>query len=147
MMSIEVVTPDVSRYLIADLVEAWNSHDVERVAGFYADDFSGVDVAQPAPISGLQGVRQMVSRYVRAFPDLRFEQEDLLFEDGRVVLVWIARGTHGGTLMNIPPTGRKIEVRGVSILRVADNRISAAKHIWDVAGLLRNIGLLPELRP
>jgi predicted ester cyclase len=59
--------------------------------------------------------------------------------------VWTARGTHRGSVMNIPPTGRAINVRGVSVLTIENAQVKNAIYIWDVAGLLRNIGLLPEL--
>jgi hypothetical protein len=36
-------------------------------------------------------------------------------------------------------------VRGVSVLMIEDSKVKNATYIWDVAGLLRNIGLLPEL--
>jgi predicted ester cyclase len=59
--------------------------------------------------------------------------------------MWNVRGTHQGTLMNIPPTGRQISVRGVSLLTIENAKVRRATYIWDVAGLLRAVGLLPEL--
>jgi hypothetical protein len=50
-------------------------------------------------------------------------------------------------LMNIPPTGKKIAARGVTVLTVEDGLVKRALYFWDVAGLLRDIGLLPELVP
>jgi hypothetical protein len=47
--------------------------------------------------------------------------------------------------MNIPPTGRSVEIRGVSMLTIKDNQVQRGLYIWDVAGLLRALGLLPEL--
>jgi hypothetical protein len=47
--------------------------------------------------------------------------------------------------MHIPPTGRFATVRGVSILTFMDGKIYRGQYMWDVAGLLRAIGLLPEL--
>ncbi|WP_343424817.1 ester cyclase [Candidatus Amarolinea dominans] len=58
---------------------------------------------------------------------------------------WTARGTHLGTLMNIPASGRHVTVRGVSTFTLQEGQITKADFIWDVAGLLRAIGLLPEL--
>ena len=36
-------------------------------------------------------------------------------------------------------------MRGVSALTLRDGKVIRGLYIWDVAGLLRNIGLLPEL--
>ena len=55
------------------------------------------------------------------------------------------RGTHHGTLMRIPPTGRQVAMRGVSILTIAEGKVTHGETIWDTAGLLRALGLLPEL--
>jgi len=57
----------------------------------------------------------------------------------------VAEGTHQGTIMNIPPTGHKVQVRGVSIIEVVDGMVIRGQYIWDLAGMLRHMGLLPEL--
>jgi steroid delta-isomerase-like uncharacterized protein len=140
----EVSGEEVSR-IIHELLEAWNAHDIERIKTFYAPEYEGVDVGQAEPHRGPQSVPENVERYLRAFPDLRFVEEDIVVQDGRVVLVWKAYGTHRGRLMNIPPTGRNIVVRGTSVLTVEDGKVVRGLYIWDVAGLLRSIGLLPDL--
>ncbi|HJQ29462.1 MAG TPA: ester cyclase [Rubrobacter sp.] len=135
----------VMQQVVEDLLEAWNAHDIGRIGSFYNAEYEGVDVGQAEPERGPQGVSVSVGRYFRAFPDLQFVEEDLIVERDRAVLVWTANGTHGGKLMSIPPTGRKVSVRGVSVLTVVNGKITHGLHVWDVAGLLRNIGLLPEL--
>ncbi len=130
---------------VTDLLDAWNAHDMERVAGFYTPDYEGMDVAQATPQCGWNGIRQMVACYTQAFPDLHFTADETVIEGNRVAVVWTAHGTHQGPLLNIPPSGRRIVVQGVSVLTLAGARVQRAVHVWDVAGLLRSIGLLPEL--
>lgn len=133
--------------LITELLAAWNAHDIEYTVGFYALDYQGVDVSQARPHQGPRGIRQMVTRYWQAFPDLHFRSEGVIVQGDRIALVWTARGSHQGKFMNIPPTGHQIQVWGVSWLTVVDGKIKEALYIWDVAGLLRNLGLLPDLYP
>ncbi len=83
--------------------------------------------------------------YWNAFPDLQFAITDTIVQDSRVAVVWVAEGTHQGTIMNIPPTGHKVEVRGVSVIDVKDGLVVRGQYIWDLAGMLRHMGLLPEL--
>jgi steroid delta-isomerase-like uncharacterized protein len=137
--------PEAARQLATELVQAYNRHDLDRASSFYAADYEGVDVAQPLRHRGLIGVRQTITNYWTAFPDLQFVQDDLIVEPDRVVQVWTARGTHLGALMNIPPSGRRVAVHGVSVLTLDGERIQRALYVWDVAGLLRSIGLLPDL--
>jgi steroid delta-isomerase-like uncharacterized protein len=133
------------RQLVQDLVAAWNAHDLERAAAFYSLDFEGSDVAQPAPQRGPAGIRQTMALYFQAFPDLHFVAESIIVQDDQAVLVWTAYGKHQGKVMNIPPTGRSIKVKGTSLLTISEGKIRRASYIWDVAGLLRDLGLLPEL--
>jgi steroid delta-isomerase-like uncharacterized protein len=133
------------RRFVETLTDAWNATDTEQIASFYASHYEGVDVGEPVPQRGPDGIRQTLARYGRAFPDLRFAVGETLVQDNRAVLSWTARGTHLGMLMNIPPTGRTIEVRGVSLLTIEDSKVIRGLYIWDVAGMLRSIGLLPEL--
>jgi len=137
--------PEKIARLVRDLLEAWNAHDIERIETFYAPEYEGVDVGQAKPQRGPQGASWLMKRYLQAFPDLRFVNEDVVVQGDRAVLVWTAHGTHGGKLMHIPPTGRRISVRGISVLTIEDGKITRGFYVWDAAGLLRSIGLLPEL--
>lgn len=129
---------------VAELLAAWNSHDVERVAAFYSSAYFCEDVGQPQPQHGPQERSRVLASYIRAFPDLYFTGETIV-EGNRAALSWTMTGTHQGSLMRIPPTGRRICVRGVSLLTIEDGKVTQGINIWDTAGLLRALGLLPEL--
>jgi steroid delta-isomerase-like uncharacterized protein len=131
--------------LVVQLTEAWNSHDADGVAALCAEDFEGVDVAEAMPLHGREDVRQGAARYLHAFPDLRFVAEEVVVEGDRVAVAWRAQGTHRGPLMKIPATGRTVVIRGASLLTVREGKFVRGLSIWDVAGLLRGLGLLPDL--
>jgi steroid delta-isomerase-like uncharacterized protein len=137
-------TEETSRF-ITQLLDAMNSHDMDRVAACFSPHYQGVDVNEPAPQLGRVGIRQAMSRYLAAFPDLRFTQEDAVIEGDRVALQWTAHATHQGTVLHIPPTGKQVVVRGATFLTLQGGQIVSASYIWDVASMLREIGLLPEL--
>ena len=138
------MTTDLAAY--ADMInQAWNSHDIERVLRFYSLDCVGSDVGQADLVRGHQGLRAMLEKYLSAFPGMQFVITDKIIQDSRVAIVWVAEGTHQGPIMNIPPTGHKVNVRGVSIINVRDGLVVQCQFIWDLAGMLRHMGLLPEL--
>ena len=130
----------------ADMInQAWNSHDIEKVLSFYSPDYIADDVGLASVLRGHTGLREMLQTYWRAFPDLEIAMTDMVIEGSRVVSAWVAAGTHEGKIMNIPPTGHRVQVRGVSIIDVEDGLIIRGQYIWDLAGMLRHMGLLPEL--
>jgi steroid delta-isomerase-like uncharacterized protein len=131
--------------LAAQLTEAWNSHDPQKVAALCAADYEGENIGEAVSHRGPQGMAASVAAYLAAFPDLYFTVEDTVIQGERVVQVWRASATHRGPLMKIPATNRRIAVRGASLLTFRAGQLCRAVYIWDVAGLLREIGLLPEL--
>lgn len=130
---------------ITTLIEGWNTHDVNALLPLYAPDFQATDLGQAQTYRGAEGLQHLLNSYFGAFPDLRFEVERTIVENENIALLWTARGTHQGKIMSIPPTGREITVRGVSMITLGDSKIKDVTFIWDVAGLLRGIGLLPDL--
>lgn len=133
------------RAFFDEFFDAWNAHDVRRVASYYAPDYEEIDVAQAEPRHGPDAVRRYLLYYLRAFPDLRVTLDECVIDGDKVALYWTWCGTHTGTFMHIPPTGRWVKVRGASLITLDDGKIRRAVRIWDLAGLLRSIGLLPEL--
>jgi steroid delta-isomerase-like uncharacterized protein len=131
--------------LAAELTAAWNAHDPQAAAALCAQDYEGENVGEAAPHRGPAGMAASVAAYLRAFPDLHFTVDDVVIEGERVVQVWRAHATHCGPLLNIPASGRPVQVRGASLLTFRDGKLWRALYIWDVAGVLRAIGLLPEL--
>ncbi len=133
--------------IASDLLRAYNSHDLELAASLYSQDYEGIDVARPEPQRGPAGIRVSLAGYFAAFPDLTVAEDEVIETADRIVQIWTARGTHRGTFMNIPPTGRSVTIHGISVLTIdrAAGQVRRGYFIWDVAGLLRAIGLLPEL--
>lgn len=133
------------KQLVDDLIVAWNMHDAARVERCYTPDCEEIDVAAREPQRGSAAIRKLMKYYLRAFPDVHIVIDELLIDGQQAALVWTWQGTHTGRFMNIPPTGRRVKVRGTTVMTVCDGRIHRVVRVWDVAGLLRGIGLLPDL--
>ena len=127
------------------LVDGWNANNVEAVVALYAHDFVEEDVALSKPSRGAESVRMFMRLYRRAFPDLVITADDLVIQDDCAAFSWILEGTHRGTIMNIPPTGRQVRLRGISMIHFENGYVIRAVRVWDLAGMLRTFGLLPEL--
>jgi steroid delta-isomerase-like uncharacterized protein len=130
---------------VEQLIDAWNSHDPAHVATFYAPDYHGEDIGQEAPFQGPADVEAYFARFYCAFPDVQITLDSVVTQADHYAVAWTVSGTHLGKLMNIPPTGRPVAVRGISLLTVVEDKVTAGATVWDMAGLLRAIGLLPKL--
>ena len=128
-----------------ELIEAWNAHDARRLSKLFCDDYVGEDVSVAGQFHGPRDVRRYVLYNLLGFPDLHFALHDTIAQGNQVVIVWTVTGTHLGRVMNIPPTGQRVEARGVSVLTFRGGKIIHSLRVWDVASMLRHIGLLPDL--
>ncbi len=130
---------------VDSLFAAWNAHDVAEVLNHYTPDYQELDVARAAPARGQAEVHRLVSYYLQAFPDLSILLDDCVIDGERMALYWTWHGTQHGSFMHIPPTGLPVSVRGTSLIVLCEGKIRSALRIWDLAGLLRDLKLLPEL--
>ena len=69
--------------------------------------------------------------------------EDVFAADDRVAVRFVLTGTHTGSFMGIAPSGRSVSVVTNVLMRVVDGKVADLRGIFDEAGLLRQIGVLP----
>jgi steroid delta-isomerase-like uncharacterized protein len=93
--------------------------------------------------AGSELVKQIARFFRSAFPDLNIVMEDLIAEGDRVAARVTIIGTHQGELMGIPPTGKRVEVSSIDIIRFEDGK--AAEH-WgetDIMSMMQQLGVVP----
>src|SRR5258708_954726 len=120
--------------------DVWNRGDEEAIADIFHPEFVGYDPAPPRLIDGPAGMRRFVAEMRAAFPDWTVQTEDVVTEGDRVVSRWTARATHRGAFAGLAPTGRKVEIHGMSIHRIVEGQIRENWHAVDRLGLLLQLG-------
>ena len=138
---------DTGVSLIRRAIEAVNSGTMARVAPeIMAPNFVRHDLAQAFPeFVSTAGVTDLMSLLRTSISDFQMEIVDIFSAGDRVASRWIMRGTHNGELLGAAPTGNAVEVNGINIYRIAENRIAEVWQLTDLAGLLRQLGILSTL--
>jgi predicted ester cyclase len=90
---------------------------------------------------GPDAARQTAAMYRSGFPDARCTIEEYIVQGDRVVTRWTGRGTHTGQLGPLGPTGRRVEVTGMDILRIENGKIAESWCNWDTMGMLQQLGV------
>jgi predicted ester cyclase len=101
-------------------------------------------IVHPEGVRGADGLAEMVAGYRAALAGLNVTIEHQLTEGDYVATRFTIRGRHEGELMGTAPTGRDVEVTGLTISRCSDGKIEEEWELVDVAGLLTQVGALPE---
>ena len=86
-----------------------------------------------------EGVERFVSQFLLAFPDLQHTIEEMIAEDDHVAVRFSAHGTHIGQWMHSAPTGKSIQYTGVTVARVAEDKIIEHHTWWDKASLIEQV--------
>jgi steroid delta-isomerase-like uncharacterized protein len=129
--------------VLEDWGRYWSAHDMERLLPLFTDDVVYEDVTLGAVNHGKDELRAFGEGFFAGFPDVTFEVTTRFATVALGGLEWVMRGTHRGDLPGMPATGRSVEVRGASICEVAGGRIRRCSDYWDMATLLKQLGLLP----
>ena len=93
---------------------------------------------------GTETLKQLLSSYLEAFPDLHMEIKDLIVEGDKIVSRVISRGTHKGEFHGIPPTGKEVTGTIILITRIADGKFVEDWESRDDLGLLQQLGVIPS---
>lgn len=126
-------------------IDALNAHDPERFSEMFDENSETLTVPTGERSFGPSGAREDVSRWMRAFPDVKLELVTLMAADDAATLELKMSGTHTGPLAlpegEIPATGRPVEQRLCVVLRFEDGKIVSEHDYFDVAGMMRQLDL------
>ncbi len=124
---------------------AWNDHDVEAIVSMHTDDSVFENHVTGDVNVGRDQIARAIQGIFSVFPDLRFETRRAYIRDDLVVQEWTARGTHEGTMtrsgIEVPPTGRKVDYKGMDVIPIRDGLVARKDVYSDSVTLLRQLGL------
>src|SRR5205085_11620666 len=96
-------------------LEAWNLHDPDAVAAFFASDAVYDDRGAGTVARGVPEIRAHVAAVQAAFSDLRFELRRSAHGEDFTAGEWTATMTHSGELEGLRATGRRVSSAGVDV--------------------------------
>ena len=101
--------------------EMFNRRRLTAAAQIYAPAFVNHGLHRDASLAEDQAAARAE---VTAFPDLHITVDRLVAEGDFVTVIWTLRGTHTAFGYGwLPPTGAKLELRGITVWRVLNGRI------------------------
>jgi steroid delta-isomerase-like uncharacterized protein len=121
--------------------EVWNEGRIQTVHELLSPDaVARGQRGAEAEIRGPEEFVKFVEEIRGAFPDIKVEVEDIFGADDKVVPRWSAIMTHTGDALGLPPSGRTVRSRGITIARIVDGKIVEGWDNWDQLGMLEQIG-------
>ncbi len=136
---------------VVDLAKApiagFNERNWEKVRACGAPEIVYDESASERVARGVDEVLSMWRGWVTALPDAKATILKEYASGTTVVLELTWSGIHAGPLQvpdrQLPPSGKAINLRSCQIIETSGEKVTAIRHYFDLAALLRQIGRLP----
>jgi steroid delta-isomerase-like uncharacterized protein len=140
---------DDPKHLVSRFVEElWNERRLDVADAIFAKDCVTHQLRSGVPADavprGPQAIKEHVTGWITSFPDLHFSIEQMLSEDDRVVMQLLMEGTHQGSWMGIPASGKKMQIRMFTVHRVVQGKIVEDWVLVESLGLFQQLGVVPN---
>jgi predicted ester cyclase len=130
------------------LLELWGGGKLEVADELYAPDY--VDHVGRGPeaarVVGPEGIKQAVTLFRRAVPDLSYTVEEEMAERDLVWTRFSAKGTFKGTFLGAAPTGNSVSYTGMDLNRIAGGKIVESWVNYDALALRQQVGLVTAIK-
>lgn len=131
--------------LVHRMITALNVNDVDAHEKYWTEDMIWHGPTGFGDVHGVAAFKNEVlkRRFFTAFPDFHGDVDIELADDNWVAATGIVTGTHLGDWFNIPPTGKRIEMRYSDFWRIENGRLEENWVMIDHLGVLRQLGVDP----
>lgn len=128
---------------------AWDAHDADAFVSVFADQFEWRDWTMPEPIRDKEAARRYFQNWIGAFPDMKTTSVRRVVGDDAVATEIEWTGTNSGPMVmggnEIPPTNKAVIGRGTYMARVKDGKVVEFSSHPDVAGMMMQMGMMPQM--
>jgi len=130
---------DANTALFERFVESWNSRDIGSMLELWSPDLIHHHRDRDY---GRDDVLSLMSGFMEAFPDLRFEVEAVVASGDLLSARMMARATHEQDFAGFAATGKEVQVRVMGMIRIADGKIVEHWNVMDELALMQQLGLV-----
>jgi steroid delta-isomerase-like uncharacterized protein len=90
-----------------------------------------------------EGYKQLLTELINAFPDIKATIDSIIAEGDEVAVRFILEGTHKGSFMGMPPTGKTIRVTEDYFGRFEGGKLIELRYLEDTLAFQQQLGISP----
>jgi len=135
------VSIEKNKKIVQRYQEIYNSNDLEALGEVVSDNILTPKIMPGIP-TGMEGAKAAHRIMLAGFPDYQTIIDDLVAEGDKVAVRITMSGTHTGSFMGIPATGKHVSFTGMYMARIVDGKIVEHWGEEDGVSLLQQLGLL-----
>jgi predicted ester cyclase len=125
--------------------EVWNKRNRQAIFELSDPNVITYGLADGEKAVGIQEFLPFFDRFIATFPDIHIAVEDVIAEGDKTAIRISASGTHTGNAMGIAPTGKRVKLSGIIMVRWKDGKIAEGWNEFDAWGMMQQLVGKPEL--
>jgi steroid delta-isomerase-like uncharacterized protein len=134
---------DENTSIVQQFGQIWGQGSLDLINKFASPDIEVSYPLLPETVHGPEAFKEVILGVRSALPDVECEVHETIAQDDRVAARWTMRGTQTGEWNGIPPTGKVVTLRGITIYRIIDGKVVEENGQEDALGLLHQLGVIP----
>ena len=139
---------DTSREFLERCIELYNAGDLDGYMELYAED-AVQTMAEGITFRGRGEIRERLARELVGFPDATYTIGGFVQDGDAFADEFVFEGTHTGPFplpdgTELPPTGKRVQIRGMEFVQMRDGKIAVDNLYWDNLSALAQLGLVPQ---
>jgi steroid delta-isomerase-like uncharacterized protein len=129
-------------------VQAFNAHNESAIKTLHATNVK-FEAPGGVRLEGSEAVTGYALTWLKGFPDAKIVVSKEVVSEPWLVQEFTLQGTHTAPLSGpagiIPPTGKRVNSRAVTVARYENGQIAEARLFFDQNEVMTQLGLMPEL--
>lgn len=122
--------------------EVWNKGRLEAIDELATPDAKSYGFPQPESELSREQFRDYILEFRNSFTHIHIKLNETIVEDDRAAVRWTGTMQHTGSGLGFAPTGKVVEVHGMSVLHMRDGLISAGWNALDLGSVVMFLSAL-----
>ena len=121
--------------------EVWNNKNYRVYEDMIHPDFSYHDPVSPGVTTKTEYMG-FIKRIQATSPDMKYTILDIIGESSKVVSLYSWEGTPVIEVAGVPPSGKKLEHKGIVIYYFENDEMVKIWDVWDRFSVLKQLGVI-----
>lgn len=149
----EAMTEEEMKARAERSLEIYNEGNLVLIDELYTPEFVSHNYATNEEVVGLDAFKESITSLRTQYPDFNLTFDEIIVKDDKAVFLWTVTGTNTGPIQTpageLPPTGKKVRVSGVSISRRVNEKIVEEWVFYNTLDAMQQLGftLTPPTPP
>ena len=99
-------------------------------------------IMSPENVVGIEAAKAFYTNYITGFSNIEFTIVDIFGQHDKLVKYWNFKGTNTGEFFGMPPTGNKVDIDGVTLVKMKNGKIAQEQDFMDNMAFMQQLGIV-----